>query len=334
MYALIRFDGVYLFDDDLNLYEKIDLKLNFEDILEIKSGKLPEKIKKILPEKTTFLGQKFQGYSYIDDYNRIRSALEQIECEDFSSIQPLYVKVVIRDIANSVTRDLIIIQAISMLDDLNKIINLLMERFREWYELYFPEISQKIEDHEKFIKAVCEKDREALMREYGIEETMGGELTESDVETLHKISRRILDLYKLREELKKYIEKLMEEIAPNVKAIAGPTIGARLIALAGGLKELAMLPASTIQVLGAEKALFRHLRKKTPPPKHGVLFNHPYLQKLPKKKRGAMARTLAAKISIAAKVDAFTPGKYIADKLQKELEERFKQLKEDIKASK
>jgi len=334
MYAIIRFDGVYLFDPHNKLYEKIDVKLNVDDILKLKRGDIPEKVKKVLPEKVTFLGQRFKGYSYIDDYKKINHALFQIKDEDFYSAQPLYIKVVIRDISESVTRDLIIIQAISMLDDLNKIINLLMERFREWYELYFPEISQKIEDHEKFIKAIHEKDRSELMQELGITETMGGNLTERDIEMLNKISRRIIDLYKLREELKKYIDKLMEELAPNVKEVAGPTIGARLIALAGGLKELAMLPASTIQVLGAEKALFRHLRKKTPPPKYGVLFNHPYIQRLPRKRRGAMARTLAAKISIAAKVDAFNPGKYIADQLIKELEERFKQLKEGIKVSK
>lgn len=330
-YALVRFSGIYFFDENLRLVDKKEVEFSAEDILTIKEGKLPDKIKNILPQDIVFLGQHFEGFKTEDNVEKIKKALEQIKNEDFIKVQPQFVKAAIRDISKSVTRDLIIIQAISMLDDLNKITNLMMERFREWYELYLPEISQMIEDHEKFIKTVSGKTREELMKEFGIEDTMGGDLTEMDVEMLNSISKRIIELYKLRENLRKYIEKLMDEVAPNVKTIAGPTVGARLIALAGGLKELATLPASTIQVLGAEKALFRHLRKGTPPPKHGVLFNHPMVQRLPKKRRGAMARTLAAKISIAAKVDAFTPGKFIADKLQKELDERFKQLKEGIK---
>ncbi|HIP66620.1 MAG TPA: C/D box methylation guide ribonucleoprotein complex aNOP56 subunit [Candidatus Nanopusillus sp.] len=330
-YALVRFSGIYLFDENIRLVDKKKVEFDAEDILTIKEGKLPNNIKKILPQGVLFLGQRFEDFRTEDNVGKIRKALGQIRDEDFITVQPQFVRAAIRDISRSVTRDLIIIQAISMLDDLNKIINLMMERFREWYELYLPELSQMIDDHEKFVKTVSGKTREELMKEYGIEDTMGGDLTEMDIEMLNNISKRILELYRLREDLRKYIEKLMEEVAPNVKAIAGPTVGARLIALAGGLKELAMLPASTIQVLGAEKALFRHLRKGTPPPKHGVLFNHPMVQKLPKKRRGAMARTLAAKISIAAKVDAFTPGKFIADRLQKELEERFRQLKEGIK---
>ena len=203
----------------------------------------------------------------------------------------------------------------------------MIERFRELYNLYFPEISQMIEDHEKFLKIVVGKSREELMKEYNIKVTMGGNLTEEDIKYLHEIGDQILKLYKLRASLKRYIEYLMNEICPNLAKIATPTIGARLIALAGGLKELASLPSSTIQVLGAEKALFKHLTKGTPPPKHGVIFNHPFIQKLPKKLRGAMARTLASKIAIAARVDAYTPGKIVYEELLKELEERFNELK-------
>jgi nucleolar protein 56 len=204
----------------------------------------------------------------------------------------------------------------------------MIERFREWYELYFPELSKKFEDHEKFIKAVLEKPKEEWMKELGLERSMGGEIDEMSKKILMDFAERIKSMYEFRKELQEYIKNMMEKYAPNVTAIAGPLVGARLIALAGGLKELAFLPASTIQVLGAEKALFKHLTRNTPPPKHGVLFNHPYVQKLPKKLRGRMARTLAAKIAIAAKVDAFGHY-YIGDKLKKEIDKRFEELKRE-----
>jgi len=334
-YAILRADGLYLFDENLNLIEKIEGTLSEEELLLIEEKKLPEKIKAILPKDVVFLGQEFEGYSSEKDPLKVSKALDKIlVSKDIEKRQRDFVSVTISEISESVTRDQIIIQAISLLDDLNKITNLMMERFREWYELYLPEVSQMIEDHEKFLKTIYKKRREELMREFGIEKTMGGDLKEEDINMLEELANEILRLYKLRDNLKEYIDKLMQEVAPNVREIAGPTVGARLIALAGGLKELAQLPSSTIQVLGAEKALFRHLRKGTPPPKHGILFNHPFIQKLPKKYRGAMARTLASKIAIAAKVDAFNPGKIISDKIMEELKERFEQLKKGIKEKK
>ncbi len=122
----------------------------------------------------------------------------------------------------------------------------------------------------------------------------------------------------------------MGEIAPNIKELAGPLLGARLIAKAGGLKKMAELPASTIQVLGAEKALFRHLTKGTRPPKHGILFQHPWVRNAKRWQRGKIARSLAAKLAIAAKEDYFE-GRFIADKLKKELEERIEEIKEKYK---
>lgn len=322
-YVIVRWDGLYIFDENIEKIEKIDISFNEEELFELYNNKLPEKIKQYLKEDYIFLGQKFEGYKFELDANKIRKALELIQ-KDID--QSIVVDLTRKKISQSVGRDQLIIQAIMLYDDLIKIINLMMERFREWYELYFPEISQRIEDHEKFLKVIVGKKREELMEEYKIEKTMGGNFREDDINMIYAVAKEIERLYKLREEIRGYIEKIMMEVAPNLSKVATPIIGARLIALAGGLSNLATLPSSTVQVLGAEKALFRHLTKKTPPPKHGVIFNHPYIQKLPKKKRGAMARTLASKILIAAKVDAFG-GKYIADKLAEELEKRFNELK-------
>jgi len=239
----------------------------------------------------------------------------------------LFIDLLKEQISDSISRDEIIIQVIGFLDDLNESLNLFMERFREWYGLYFPEISQEIEDHEKFIRTIINSNREELMKKYNINKTMGGKIFEKeDLEIMNEISLKIKEIYDLRKDLEDYIEKLMKEIAPNLSEIATPKIGARLILLAGGLKELSLLPSSTIQVLGAEKALFLHLSKGIRPPKHGVIFNHPYLQKLSPKRRGAMARTLASKISIAVKADL--NGKIIYQKLKEELDKRFKELSE------
>ncbi|MCC6011234.1 MAG: C/D box methylation guide ribonucleoprotein complex aNOP56 subunit, partial [Desulfurococcaceae archaeon] len=136
----------------------------------------------------------------------------------------------------------------------------------------------------------------------------------------------ILDLYKLRSTLEDYIETVMKEVSPNITALVGAKLGARLLSLAGGLEKMAKLPASTIQVLGAEKALFRALRTGGKPPKHGVIFQHPAIHRSPRWQRGKIARALAAKLAIAAKVDFFT-GRFIGDKLTTELQQRIDEIK-------
>ncbi|RDD52581.1 C/D box methylation guide ribonucleoprotein complex aNOP56 subunit [Nanoarchaeota archaeon NZ13-N] len=330
-YVVVRPRGIYVFNERLEKEDFIKVELEESEIIDILSGKLPERVKKYIKEDYVFLGQKFEGYNSDFDRDKIRKALDIISMEEEGIDQSKFYIATKMGIAKSITRDQLIIQIIMLLDDINKITNLMVERFREIYNLYLPEVSQMIEDHEKFLKSVIGKRREDLMKEFKIDTTMGGELKDKDVEIINKIGEKILDLYKLRDTLKDYVEELMNEVCPNLSKVATPTIGARLIALAGGLRELAILPSSTIQVLGAEKALFKHLTKGTPPPKHGVIFNHPLIQKLPRKQRGAMARTLASKIAIAAKVDAFTPGKLVYESLIKELEERFNELKQEKK---
>ena len=126
--------------------------------------------------------------------------------------------------------------------------------------------------------------------------------------------------------LEKQIEKDIERVAPNTSKIAGPLIGARLISIAGGIERLASIPASTIQVLGAEKALFRFKKEGGTPPKHGVIFQHPLINKASRSVRGKIARLLAAKISIAAKADVFTK-RDISDDLRDELDKRIKEIR-------
>ncbi|WP_457612086.1 hypothetical protein, partial [Methanocaldococcus sp.] len=236
-------------------------------------------------------------------------------------------------------KDKIIIQVAEAISDLDKVINLLSERLREWYSLYFPELNVidkhelyadlivKFGRRENFTKAKLKKILPSKLADRiakDAKNSMGGELEDEDLEAIIKFAEEVKRLFEKRKELYKYLEKLMNENAPNLTKLAGVTLGAKLINLAGGLDRLAKLPASTIQVLGAEKALFAHLRKNVPPPKHGVIFNHPLIQGSPKWQRGKIARALACKLAIAARADVNND--YIADFLYEKLMKRVEEI--------
>ncbi len=241
-------------------------------------------------------------------------------------------------------RDLMVAQAIQTIDDLDKTANLFMGRLREWYGLHFPELDRLVEKHETYARLVSELgERENFsikkLAELGVperkaekiieaaEKSMGAAFRKEDLEKLRAICKTTLELYERRKELEKYVEEAMDEVAPNVKALVGALLGARLIALAGSLENLAKMPASTIQVLGAEKALFRALRTGSKPPKHGVIFQHTYLREAKRWQRGKIARALAGKLAIAARTDAYS-GKFIGDELKTSLEKRIEEIKE------
>jgi len=156
---------------------------------------------------------------------------------------------------------------------------------------------------------------------------MGADISDEDFSKIQDMCRKVLELYGVRQSLEKYVDSVMEEVAPNTRTIGGSLLGARLVALVGGLLNLAKLPASTIQVLGAEKALFRSLKTKARPPKHGIIFQHPLIHDGKRWQRGKIARALAGKLAIAARVDAFN-GEYVGDKLKADLEKRIDEIRE------
>lgn len=241
-------------------------------------------------------------------------------------------------------RDLIVAQAIQTLDDLDKTVNLFMSRMREWYGIHFPELDRLVDKHETYARLVLElgsKDNftaekleegglpksKAQQAAKAAETSMGADLTETDMTRIQALCKNVLELYELRQNLEAYLDTLMEETAPNTKAVVGSLLGARLIAIAGGLTNLAKMPASTIQVLGAEKALFRSLKTGARPPKHGIIFQHTLLHEAKKWQRGKIARALAGKLAIAARIDAFG-GKYVGEELKTHIEERVKEIQE------
>ena len=198
---------------------------------------------------------------------------------------------------NAVNEDNLIIQAIANINELDKIANTMSKRLREWYSLYYPELSEEIEDHEKYVELVLEQER--------IQGSFGADLSDFDLEEMKLLAGRIISIYALRKQHELYLEKIMIKYCPNLLELAGATIAARLIELGKGLKHLALLPASTVQLLGAEKALFRHLKTGSRSPKYGVIINHPLIQKAPRDKRGKAARMLADKLSLCARLDFF-----------------------------
>jgi nucleolar protein 56 len=157
--------------------------------------------------------------------------------------------------------------------------------------------------------------------------SMGAELTDEDIKQIQGLCKRTLELYDLRRDLQSYADSTVEEVAPNVQALVGSLLAARLIALVGGLTNLAKKPASTIQVLGAEKALFRSLKTGTRPPKHGIIFQDTMINEAKRWQRGKISRALAGKLAIAARTDAFS-GRYIGDSLKADLEKRITEIKE------
>jgi len=217
--------------------------------------------------------------------------------------------------------DTMIVQAISLLDDLDKELNNMMMRMREWYGWHFPEMTKIITDNLAYARVVRQmglrknakqtdfsgilpEDIEENLKD-SAELSMGCEISEEDLLTVFHLADRVIELSEYRAKLYEYLKNRMEAIAPNLTLLVGELVGARLIAHAGNLVNLAKHPASTIQVLGAEKALFRALKTKKDTPKYGLIYHASLVGQSSAKNKGKMSRMLAAKAALALRYDAF-----------------------------
>jgi len=246
---------------------------------------------------------------------------------DLQKLREKAIQTVKAKLRQSVKEDVLIVQVVSGLEELDKVLNLLSKRLREWYELYNPEPSRMLTDHEMFANQILTKSKKDLLREFKIHDSMGAELSKKDVDAILNLANQLKTTFEYKHSQELYLESLMKSLCPNTTAVAGVQIGAKLISLAGSLDRLSSFPASTVQLLGAEKALFRHLKnKRNLPPKYGILHEHVLVNKVSMNNRGRMARTLADKISIAAKIDFFK-GKYIGDLLLKQVEKKAGELR-------
>ena len=209
------------------------------------------------------------------------------------NLRELNLQLTKQDLKDNMTRDILVIQTIHTIDELIKIINKLVANLRERYGYYAPKVSRE-EDINKFLDEVSLKNKEDF----------GMNFQSEDLNSVIELMNEIKNLQGLLDSQEKYLENIMKEVCPRVVNIATPLIGARLIDHAGSLKHLAELPSSTIQVLGAEKALFRHLTTGAKAPKFGVIFAHKLISEN-KINKGKAARQLASEISKAAKIDYF-----------------------------
>src|ERR687895_471241 len=217
--------------------------------------------------------------------------------------------------------DLHIIQSINALE-LDKIINTVGARMREWYGLHFPELDNLVSSIVVYSEIVSKAGlREnifvEILQSIGLPEkkvevildaakrSKGGDMTPENLAIVKRLADQVIAQSDLRRVLAEHIEAAMETVAPNVKELLTAAVGARIISKAGSLARLATLPASTIQILGAEKALFRALKTGARPPKHGLLFQHPLIHSAPKWQRGKIARAVASKVAIAARIDYY-----------------------------
>ncbi|MFX1560073.1 MAG: C/D box methylation guide ribonucleoprotein complex aNOP56 subunit [Promethearchaeota archaeon] len=245
--------------------------------------------------------------------------------------------------AASEEKDLLIKNAIDAVDEIDKSINVLVMRLREWYSLHHPSLNRLVEDQELFARILSNcagkaNITKACLESAGVPDTLtqqvlkaltgdiGAELQDSDLVVITSLAKSVSDLYQMRNELESYISSMMQTVAPNIGALAGPMIGARLISLAGSLKELARKPSSTIQVFGAEKALFRSLKTGADPPKHGILYRVPEVNTAPFWQRGKIARSLAGKLSIAARIDAYSD-RDMGDSLREQFISRVEEIR-------
>ncbi len=216
--------------------------------------------------------------------------------------------------------DTMIVQAIALLDDLDKEINIYSMRVKEWYGWHFPEMAKIISENITYAKVVKamgfrtnynSTDFSTLLPEE-LEETlkaaaavsMGTEISDSDLAHILLLTDQVISITQYRTELYEYLRNRMAAIAPNLTALVGELVGARLIAHAGSLLSLAKHPASTVQILGAEKALFRALKTKHDTPKYGLIFHASLVGQAPQKLKGKMARMVATKAALSIRLDA------------------------------
>merc|ERR1712032_203875 len=243
--------------------------------------------------------------------------------------------------------DNMIIQSIALLDQLDKDVNTFCMRIREWYSYHFPELIKIVPENALYAKVVkLIKNREEISQDAHFEKleqilmdssraqavidasksSMGMDISPIDLLNIDTFASRVIGLTDYRKELSTYLQSKMNLCAPNLSTLIGDIVGARLISHAGSLTNLAKCPASTVQILGAEKALFRALKTKGNTPKYGLIFHSSFIGRAGAKNKGRISRYLANKCSIASRIDCFSEESttIFGTKLKEQVEDRLK----------
>ncbi len=320
-YLLFHITGMYLFSPSYELEKHIPLS---ETSLELLSQTLAtidepndfEDLIKGLPEFETIT--KDSDYILLNPYTQAYPIrlFKQVKNQTQETIQTI-ATITRERIAQSITPDHYIIQAIACYHEQEHAIERFTARIRDFLKLYDPEQVQtktKPEEIASLVQEVTSTETASQQKT-----RMGGYFATEDYTYLAILGKQLTQELKNQEQTVQYLTKRLKNIAPNVLSVAGPLITATLLRKSGGLRRLSLMPASTIQVLGAEKALFRHLRSRARSPKYGILYVHPLVQETPDRHRGKIARFIADQLSIATKVDYYN-GEFIGDTLQKKIE--------------
>jgi len=250
-----------------------------------------------------------------------------------------------------------IIQTIALIETMDKNINTFVMRLKEWFSWHFPELGKIVTDNGIFCKVVrfvekrenVTEDIKEELAELVLDEekaqqiieaakiSMGQEMSEADVMQVKKFAERVVEQIEFREKLSLYLKERMNAVAPNLTALIGEMVGSKLISHSGSLINLAKYPASTIQILGAEKALFRALKTKGKTPKYGLIFNSSFIGRAGQKNKGRISRYLANKCAIASRIDSFSEKSQttaFGEKLKEQMEERLNFLATGAKPKK
>ena len=323
------------------------LKTNYPELIEFLKNNTfnAEKIAEV--EEKQFQIDKISSYKQMfDSYQQNHSELADDISGDLREFALKWSSIRVREASEQL--DLHISQSINALDEIDKILNTVGTRMREWYGLHFPELDnllQNITTYANIVSKVGKReeitveflqtleipDNKIEIIQMTANRSKGGKITEENLLILQSLANEVISLAQIRKTLEDHIDITMEIIAPNLKELLTATVGARLIAKAGSLKRLASLSSSTIQILGAEKALFRTLKTGANPPKHGLLFQHPVIHSAPKWQRGKLARAISSKAAIAARVDLYSRNPESSNALASKLNDRITEIQEKYK---
>ncbi len=305
LYLITKWFGSFVLDENHKIVEKKlfpkDAKEIADRLKKIEKGEILNEEKDIAQNLKDFLvyDKRLAKMSARISNEHLHSEYV-LECRNFGYdldlLHTALLELAYSQLGERIYEDEDIIQAVNVIGDIDKTKNIFLERLSEWYGYHFPTASAEVE-----------KIADKIMQ--------STELNEDERISMEKISNLISELDKTRRHTEQYLVKKMDIIAPNIACVAGHLLGAKIIASANGLHNLSSLPASTIQLLGAESSLFKALRHKGKTPKYGIIFQHPKVHQAPFKERGRNARILANHIAIAARADYYTK-KFIADKLE------------------
>ncbi|MBN2203202.1 MAG: hypothetical protein JW700_03385 [Candidatus Aenigmarchaeota archaeon] len=330
-YLVLSFAGMFVFDKenklvDIRLFEKDPMKIA-KAMAEFDAGKESEQLRELKKKyKNLVLEQPNQASEFMKDNFRqiiIDSKFVKNDAELNRLIGAVSMERSKIKISKLEKHDKVIIQAVSALNDLERILNTMSERLREWYGLHYPEVDVK--DHEKFAEKVATLGRRENFEDF--KKSMGTDLKDEDVVIIKDYAKSLKELYVLEKNLEKYLENVVPDEMPNLNALLGATLTARVLLLAGSLEKLAKMPSSSIQLLGAEKSLFRFLKDKKVknPPKFGILFTHPDISNAKRELQGKVARLLSSKLTLAARADFYSKTD-MAEKLSSDYKKKLEKI--------